>query len=133
MNPRRLIPLALFFLAALASAFGGEAVAWQPWSDAAFAQAKREHKFVLLDLESVWCHWCHVMDGTTYADPAVDALLGEHYIALKVDQDARPDLASRYGDYGWPATIIYGPDGTEIVKKQGYLAPDEMKRLLRAV
>jgi uncharacterized protein len=42
---------------------------WQPWSDAAFAQARKEHKFVLLDLEAVWCHWCHVMDDVTYRDP----------------------------------------------------------------
>jgi|SRR5580704_1440840 hypothetical protein len=46
-------------------------VVWHPWSDAVFVQAKREHKFVLLDLEAVWCHWCHVMDKETYRDPAV--------------------------------------------------------------
>ncbi|MEZ4574985.1 MAG: hypothetical protein R2857_08735 [Vampirovibrionales bacterium] len=28
-------------------------------------------------------------------------------MALKVDQDARPDLANRYQDYGWPALIIF--------------------------
>src|SRR5581483_7562440 len=39
---------------------------WQPWSDEVFAQAQREHRFVLLDLEAIWCHWCHVMDETTY-------------------------------------------------------------------
>ena len=36
------------------------------------------------------------------------------------DQDANPDLASRYGDWGWPATIIFDPDGKEIVKLQGF-------------
>ena len=108
-------------------------IAWRAWSDDVFAQAKRENKFVLLDLEAVWCHWCHVMEATTYRDPAVVALLGERYLTLRVDQDARPDLASRYEDYGWPATVIYAPDGTEIVKKQGYITPDGMSRLLRAV
>jgi uncharacterized protein DUF255 len=29
----------------------------------------------LLDLEAVWCHWCHVMAETTYADDKVAALL----------------------------------------------------------
>ena len=86
-----------------------------------FAQAKREHKFVLLDLHAVWCHWCHVMDTTTYADPKVVALIQAHYIAVSVDQDARPDLAQRYQDYGWPATVVYNGDGGEIVKRQGYL------------
>jgi uncharacterized protein YyaL (SSP411 family) len=108
-------------------------VSWEPWSDAVFARARREHRFVLLDLEAVWCHWCHVMDETTYRDPRVAALLGSDYLAVRVDQDSRPDLAARYGDYGWPATVIYGPDGSEIVKRQGYVEPDGMVRLLKAV
>jgi len=127
----------IFLLAVAAVAFGAEtraqSIAWNPWSDEIFARAKREHRYVLLDLEAVWCHWCHVMDDTTYRDPRVGALLGSSYLAVRVDQDARPDLANRYENYGWPATVIYGPDGTEIVKKQGYIEPDGMVRLLKAV
>ena len=63
---------------------------WRPWSDTVFAEAQRSHKFVLLDLEAVWCHWCHVMDANTYSDPQVIKLLQAHYITLKVDQDSRP-------------------------------------------
>jgi uncharacterized protein YyaL (SSP411 family) len=129
--PRRL--LALCALLSATAAVRADAIAWNGWSDEVFARARREHKFVLLDLEAVWCHWCHVMDTTTYRDPRVIALLGSQYLAVRVDQDSRPDLANRYEDYGWPATIIYGPDGTEIVKKQGYVEPDGMARLLRAV
>jgi thiol:disulfide interchange protein len=50
------------------------ALNWLPWSQDVFAQAKAEHRFVLLDLEAVWCHWCHVMDVTTYRNPKVIAL-----------------------------------------------------------
>ncbi|MGA8222806.1 MAG: DUF255 domain-containing protein [Candidatus Acidiferrales bacterium] len=106
---------------------------WQPWSDAAFAQAKREHRFVLLDLEAVWCHWCHVMDANTYSDPAVIKILESHYVTVKADQDSRPDLSNRYEDYGWPATVVFDGDGHEIVKRQGYLAPDEMLSMLQAI
>ncbi len=109
------------------------ALVWHAWSDDLFAQAKRENKFVLLDLEAVWCHWCHVMEATTYRDPRVVALLRERYLLVRVDQDSRPDLATRYEDYGWPATVIYAPDGAEIVKKQGYIEPNGMARLLQAV
>ena len=78
----------------------GERIAWIGWTDDVFARAQREHKLVLLDLEAVWCHWCHVMDEVTYRDPAVVALVREHYLAVKVDQDSRPDLSNRYEDYG---------------------------------
>ena len=106
---------------------------WRPWSDAAFADAKRERKFVLLDLEAVWCHWCHVMDAQTYSDPAVIKLLASRYITVKSDQDSRPDLSNRYEDYGWPATVVFDADGHEIVKRQGYLAPNEMASMLQAI
>jgi uncharacterized protein YyaL (SSP411 family) len=110
-----------------------EKLAWQPWSDSVFTQAKREKRFVLLDLEAVWCHWCHVMDENTYSDPAVIKVLQSHYIVVKADQDARPDLSNRYEDFGWPATVVFNGDGQEIVKRQGYLAPDEMLSMLQAI
>jgi hypothetical protein len=106
---------------------------WQPWSDAAFAQARAEHKFVLLDLEAVWCHWCHVMDDVTYRDPVVTRLLNERYVLVKVDQDSRPDISNRYQDYGWPATVVFAADGSEIVKRQGYIAPRPMSSMLQAI
>jgi uncharacterized protein YyaL (SSP411 family) len=117
------------------SAWAGSppALEWYPWSDEVFARAKREDRFVLLDLEAVWCHWCHVMDATTYQDPAAVALLKSKYIVVRVDQDSRPDLAGRYEDYGWPATIVFDREGHEIVKRQGYIAPKEMVSMLRAI
>ena len=108
-------------------------IAWQPWSDGIFEKAKAEKRFVLLDLGAGWCHWCHVMDEMTYADPKVIALIREKYIAVRVDQDARPDLANRYEDYGWPATIIFHMDGSELVKRRGYIPPKPMASLLQAV
>src|SRR5690349_14296300 len=66
-------------------------IKWEGWSDSVFERAKRENKFVLLDLEAIWCHWCHVMDKQTYSDPAVIALINKRYIAVRVDQDSRPD------------------------------------------
>jgi uncharacterized protein YyaL (SSP411 family) len=108
-------------------------IVWHPWSDAIFAQAAKEHKFVLLDLEAVWCHWCHVMDKETYADPTVRKLMDKNYIAVKVDQDSRPDISNRYEDFGWPATVIFKADGSELVKRQGYLEPKLMASILQAV
>src|SRR5580704_13827284 len=110
-----------------------ERLDWQPWSDAAFAQARAENKFVLLDLEAVWCHWCHVMDDITYQDPIVIRLLKEKYILVKVDQDSRPDISNRYQDYGWPATVVFAADGSEIVKRQGYIPPRPMSSMLQAI
>lgn len=108
-------------------------IAWEKWSDDVFERAHRENKFVLLDLEAVWCHWCHVMDETTYRDPKVIALIRERYIPVRVDQDSRPDLSNRYEDYGWPATVVFDGKGGEIVKRQGYIEPAAMASMLQAI
>ncbi len=127
--------LALLAASLLSSAGAAEptpAIDWQPWSAAVFERAKKENRLVLLDLGAVWCHWCHVMDDLTYRDPEVLRLLRERYIAVRVDQDARPDLANRYEDYGWPATIVFKADGSELAKRRGYLPPKPMASMLQA-
>lgn len=109
------------------------ALTWEKWDDKIFDRAKQEQKFVLLDLEAVWCHWCHVMDEETYSNPDVIKLLKKKFILVNVDQDSRPDLSHKYEDFGWPATIIFDADGKEIVKRQGYINPERMKKLLTAI
>jgi uncharacterized protein len=117
-----------------AAAAAHPAPAWQTrWSDALFTQAAREHRFVLLDLHAVWCHWCHVMDEQTYADPLVRSLIAKRYVAVSVDADGDPNLTSRYGSWGWPATIVLAADGSEIVKRRGYIPPAQMASLLQAI
>jgi uncharacterized protein YyaL (SSP411 family) len=106
---------------------------WQEFNKASFQKAEKQGKYILLDLVAVWCHWCHVMDKTTYQDDKVVNLLNKHFIATQADHDLRPDLAERYRDWGWPATIIMTTDGTEVVKRAGYISPQNMARLLQTI
>ena len=94
-------------------------VQWHPWGEAAFARAQAEDKPILLDIGAVWCHWCHVMDRESYEDPEMAAIINQHYVAVKVDRDERPDVDARYqaavssisGQGGWPLTGFLTPDG----------------------
>jgi uncharacterized protein len=106
-------------------------VAWNDMTPEVFARAKAEKKLVILDGAAEWCHWCHVMDATTYHDPAVVQALREKFIAVKVDIDARPDIAERYGDWGWPATVLFSSDGEEVGKFKGYIDPERFAEILR--
>lgn len=136
----KLFRAAAFAIAALAASpclaaegVTAKGVNWSKWDGDLFARATAEKRFVILDLEAVWCHWCHVMEQTTYSDKAVQSLLASKYLPVRVDQDANPDLSNRYGDWGWPATIVFGPDGSEIAKIRGYIEPERMQALLKAV
>ena len=73
------------------------------------------------------------MEETTYRDPEVVGLIQSRFVPVRVDQDARPDLSNRYEDYGWPATVVFDSAGRELVKFQGYVEPERMRALLRAV
>jgi uncharacterized protein YyaL (SSP411 family) len=106
-------------------------VEWKPWSEETFARAKHERKFLLVDGAAAWCHWCHVMDETTYSDPAVAKVLAEKFIAVRVDIDERPDIADRYGEWGWPATILLSPDAEEIGKLRGYVSKEDLLPILQ--
>jgi uncharacterized protein YyaL (SSP411 family) len=106
-------------------------VHWLPWGDAAFARAGDEHKPILLDIGAVWCHWCHVMDGESYEDPAIAEVLNRDFVCIKVDRDERPDVDSRYqravqalsGQGGWPLTAFLTPEG-EVFFGGTYFPPD---------
>ncbi|MGH7444425.1 MAG: thioredoxin domain-containing protein, partial [Longimicrobiales bacterium] len=94
-------------------------VDWQPWGAAAFERARREDRPILLDIGAVWCHWCHVMDAESYDDAETATLINDHFVAIKVDRDERPDVDARYqravqlmtGQGGWPLTAFLTPDG----------------------
>ncbi|HEY7194796.1 MAG TPA: thioredoxin domain-containing protein [Gemmatimonadales bacterium] len=106
-------------------------VHWMPWSETAFARARAQHKPILLDIGAVWCHWCHVMDGESYEDPAIAELLNRDFVCIKVDRDERPDVDTRYqravqalsGQGGWPLTAFLTPDG-EVFFGGTYFPPD---------
>lgn len=126
--------IVLFICASTTSAQASESkLDWREFNAEAFDNAKKQNKYLILDLVAVWCHWCHVMEETTYTNSDVINLLKKNYITLKADHDARPDLAERYRDYGWPATVIYNPEGQEILMRAGYIAPDDMLSILRGI
>ncbi len=105
---------------------------WSEWSDATFARAAQQKKFVIVSLQSWWCPWCLTMNRETWSSSDVRAVLKDRFIPVYVDQDSRPDISQRYERWGWPATIIFGPDGTEIVKLRGYYSPKFFIPVLQA-
>jgi uncharacterized protein len=107
-------------------------IGWRPWGEKAFQEAQAADKPVLLAISAVWCHWCHVMDETSYSDPEVIRLINERYVPVRVDNDERPDVNRRYNMGGWPTTAFLTPDG-EIVHGGTYVPPDAMRTYLAQV
>ncbi|HWD09114.1 MAG TPA: thioredoxin domain-containing protein, partial [Actinomycetota bacterium] len=93
-------------------------VDWYPWGEEAWKRAVAEAKPVFLSIGYASCHWCHVMQRESFADPEVAALLNGHFISIKVDREERPDLDGLYleslqtlmGAAGWPMSLFLTPD-----------------------
>lgn len=107
-------------------------IEWSSWSREAFEKAKKEGKLILLDLSAGWCHWCHVMDETTYSDKHVIDTINSKFIPVRVDIDERPDISERYNRGGFPTTAFLSDKG-ESVWGGTYVPPQDMKRIMEAV
>jgi uncharacterized protein len=97
----------------------GNPVDWQPWDEQALEQARRDDKPILVSIGYAACHWCHVMERESFEDPAVAAVMNEHFIPIKVDREERPDVDAIYmdavqamtGHGGWPLNAFLTPEG----------------------
>ena len=93
-------------------------VDWHVWGEAAFAKAKKENKPIFLSIGYSTCHWCHVMAQESFENEKISALINEHFIAIKIDREQRPDIDSVYmsatqlinGQGGWPMTVFLDHD-----------------------
>jgi len=109
---------------------------WHEWGAAAFELAKSEDKPILLDIGAVWCHWCHVIDRESYENAEIAKIINEHFVAVKVDRDERPDVDSRYqsavsaisGQGGWPLTGFLLSDGKPFFGGTYFPPEDQMGR-----
>jgi uncharacterized protein len=107
-------------------------VHWQPWGEAAFAQARAEQKPIFLSIGYSTCHWCHVMAHESFENPAVAAVLNEGFVAIKLDREERPDLDRVYMTYvqqttghgGWPMSVWLTPDAKPFYGGT-YFPPDD--------
>jgi uncharacterized protein len=94
-------------------------VDWYPWGKAAFDKAKLEDKPILLSVGYSTCHWCHVMAHESFEDKGISKIINDHFIAIKVDREERPDIDHIYmmattamtGQGGWPLTVFLTQQG----------------------
>jgi uncharacterized protein YyaL (SSP411 family) len=104
-------------------------IAWLPWSAESFGRARAERRPVLLSIVASWSQACREMDETSYADATVAAIVGERFVAIRVDADHRPDVSERYSLGGWPTTAFLTYDGA-LVGGGTFVSRDRMASVL---
>jgi hypothetical protein len=89
-----------------------------PLGPEAFDAARSKDRPIFLSIGYSTCHWCHVMAHESFENPAVAALLNEHFVSIKLDREERPDVDRVYMSYlqgltgqgGWPLSVWLTPD-----------------------
>ena len=107
-------------------------IQWRGWDQEAFRTAEAENKPLLLTLTATWCHWCHVMDQTSYSDRRVIDLVNGRFVPVRVDVDQRPDISLRYNQGGFPSIALLDSQA-RLITGRVYTPPDEMAQLLEQV
>ena len=93
-------------------------VDWFAWGPEAFEKARKENKPIFLSIGYSTCHWCHVMERESFESNEVAKYLNEHFVAIKVDREERPDVDKIYmtfvqamtGSGGWPLNCFLTPE-----------------------
>ncbi|MEM7611318.1 MAG: protein-disulfide reductase DsbD [Pseudomonadota bacterium] len=84
--------------------------------DRAIASANAMGRPVMLDFYADWCVSCKEMEKYTFSDAVVQDVLS-NTVLLKADVTANDEqdqaLLKRFGIYGPPSIIFFGPDGIE--------------------
>jgi uncharacterized protein YyaL (SSP411 family) len=111
---------------------GAAEIHWRGWGAAAFEEAARTDRPVLLNLTAVWCQWCRRMDETVYSDPELVELINSELIPVRVDADRYPHVQDRYIAGGWPTNAFLTPGG-EVLWAGTYIPPEQFRAVAKGV
>ena len=107
-------------------------IPWRAWSSDAFRLARESDVPILLSISAVWCHWCHVMDLSTYLNPEVIRRVTTEVVPIRVDTDRRPDINNRYNLGGWPTTAFLTPEG-DLLTGGSFMPAEELLETMNEV
>ena len=100
-------------------------IQWRGDYEAAAEEAKKANRPLLLELYLEGCSHCARLDRETHQDEAVAAALNAGFIPVRLEGRGHMDLVQKLGVRGAPTTIIFSPEGKELRRFAGFLAPPE--------
>ena len=124
------IALILFTGMGLAPQRASAEIQWQRSPRETIASSRQSGKPILVFVTTDWCHYCKKMKNETWSDTNVSRLLPQQFETLLLDGDRDQRLVRKLGLKGYPATLLYTPDGHFVEKRNGFLSPAELTRWL---
>ena len=99
--------------------------------DAIFAKAKADNTPVLLYWGAVWCPPCNQIKATVFNRPDfIEKSRAFAPVYLDGDTPGAQKLATQFKTRGYPTTILFKPDGTELTRLPGEVDAVQFMKLL---
>ncbi|MCG8650101.1 MAG: thioredoxin family protein [Pirellulales bacterium] len=130
---RLIFAFALF--AMLGCVFSSQSFAeinWRKSPQAAIDSARETGKPILVFVTTDWCHYCKKMKRETWSNPVVNDTVSQQFETLVLDGDRDQKVVQKLGLKGYPATLLYTPDGRYVAKRGGYMSPVQTLKWLGA-
>jgi thioredoxin-related protein len=128
--PSRAAMLCAFWIALAGAPLRAQSVSWYSDYNAARREAQDKNRPLVIDFSTQECHWCRMLETTTFRDPAVVKTLSERFVALHLDGEKEASLAQRLNITGYPTLIFADADGNILQRQDGYVKPAEFGKML---
>lgn len=113
-------------------------------------QMQTEEKPLIIDIYTDWCHYCKLMDKTTWTNPQLKEYVSTYFFPVKFNAESKEEiswLGTNYtfkpaykvhmlaaewlkGNMVYPSTVIIPKDGESIILP-GMMTPTELEPVLK--
>lgn len=96
-------------------------IRWQSSVEQTLQSAQSSRKPILVFVGAKWCHFCEKMRKETWSDPALADPVSEAFETLALDGDRDHQIVDSLGLQGFPATLVYSPEGKLLGRADGFM------------
>ncbi|RMA66487.1 thioredoxin family protein [Ulvibacter antarcticus] len=147
----------LLFIILITTGVSAQKIQWMTMNEALAAQ-KVTPKKIFMDVYTVWCGPCKMLDKNTFSNKDVIEYVNEHYYAVKFNAEGTEEIIFEDFTYtnpnyqegrkgrnathffadalklrGYPSLVFFEADGTLIQALPGYKTPPQLEVYLKMI
>ncbi|MBE0424906.1 MAG: thioredoxin family protein, partial [Lutibacter sp.] len=94
----------------------------------ALNEAKKQDKFLFMDVYATWCIPCKHLKETTFKDEKTGDYFNSNFINVSIDADSREGkkIVEKYAVRGYPTLLILDARGNLIARNIGIQSPKKL-------
>ena len=98
--------------------------------------AKSSGKFILVDVYTDWCHFCHKLDKEVFSVAPVAPYLAQNFVCVRINAEDGGEgqaFSQKMGVRGFPTSIFLDADGRALTMVPGFAPADAYLKKLQEI